>query len=202
MDINKAKKIFKGNFIGPDKLNAICNNLNFNLPSKTPKIDIDITGINPMDYILILGVDILEDNTPINIKKLFSIFGIQSSTKKIGFYNQDWYLDEQFAKVNLSNKWYLVQKNVNETTRGKLPENNHEKYLPSAILCSYTFFIWWLIKGEILWKNDFIWCSDEDRHGDRVYVGKYLDQDDNSRSGFSIHRHLKIKSNYGCIKSL
>ena len=98
MDINEAKNTFKGNFIGPDKLNAINYNLKFNLPTKTPKIDIDITGINPMDYILIFGVSKLKDNTPINIKKLISIFGIQSSTKKIGFYNQDWYLDEQFAK--------------------------------------------------------------------------------------------------------
>ena len=116
--------------------------------------------------------------------------------------NQDWYLEEEFAKVSLENRWYLIQKNIEDDTRGKEPNSKSELNLPSAILCVYTFMIWWLLRGELLWPNDFIWCSDFDKHGDRIYVGKYLDTDKLERSGFSIHRHLSIKNNYGMIKSI
>ena len=83
MDINEAKNIFKENFIGPNELNTINNSLKFKLPNKIPDIDLNITGINPKDYILILGVGILEDNTPINIKKLISIFEFKITKKLV-----------------------------------------------------------------------------------------------------------------------
>ncbi len=202
MDINDAKKIFKENFIGPDELIVKNNPINIKLPRKVPEIKVDISLINPNDYILILGIEKLNNNDILNIENLVSIFGVQPKNKSVSFYNQDWYLGEEFAQLSLSNKWYLIQKKVINQTRGVTPNSNMEDHLPSSILCAFTFFSWWFLRNEILWENDFIWCSDKDRYGDRIYVGKYLDLDDNARSGFSIHRHLSIKSNYGCIKSL
>ena len=145
---------------------------------QNPNINIDLSSINPNDYILILGIKKLNDNSSLNLKKLVSIFGFKSSSNNASFYNQDWYYKEKFTETCLSDKWYLVQKKVIDKTRGINPESLNDKDLPSSILCAYTFFSWWLLRKELLWKNDFIWCSDQDRHGDRIYVGKYLDLDD------------------------
>lgn len=53
--------------------------------------------------------------------------------------------------------------------------------------------------GEKLWYHDFVWCSDVDHNGDRIYVGKYNDIDGVNKDGFSIHRHLALRLCYGCI---
>ena len=45
----------------------------------------------------------------------------------------------------------------------------------------------------------FIWCNDVDANGDRIYVGRYFDPLGISKNGFSVHRQLRIKNNYGCI---
>jgi hypothetical protein len=202
MKLESAKKIFKNNFIGPDELQLISNRINFRLPKKIPDIMFNIDNINPEDYILILGCNQLVDMTTLNTKKLIDIFGFKYEAKNVCFYNQDWYFGEDFLNQSLSNKWYLIQKKIQDETRGEIPKQQTKDSLPSTILCAYTFFSWWLLTKELLWKNDFVWCSDNDRYGDRIYVGKYLDLDDEKRSGFSIHRHLAIKANYGCIKTL
>ena len=107
MDINDAKKIFKENFIGPDELIVKNNPINIKLPRKVPEIKVDISLINPNDYILILGIEKLNNNDILNIENLVSIFGVQPKNKSVSFYNQDWYLGEEFAQLSLSNKWYL-----------------------------------------------------------------------------------------------
>jgi hypothetical protein len=96
----------------------------------------------------------------------------------------------------------LIQKTIAENNRGNAPNEKIENLLPSSTLCAYTFFVWWLLRHEILWPNDFVWCNDKDKYGDRIYVGKFIDKDNINRSGFSIHRHLSIKKNYGSIISL
>lgn len=201
MKIEDAKKIFKKNFIGPDELASINVDLNFHIPKNISEIDFEISDLNPEDYILIYGCSQLKNLQNLNLKKLIDIFGISNNPNHVNFYNQDWYLSEDFINKSLSNRWYLIQKNIQEKTRGKAPEKEIQEFLPSSILCAYTFFCWWIIRKETLWANDFIWCSDKDRFDDRIYVGKYIDEVDTNRSGFSIHRHLSIKSNYGSIRT-
>ena len=70
---------------------------------------------------------------------------------------------------------------------------------PSAIRCVYAFFTAWYGLGEKPWYHDFVWCSDTDHNGDRIYVGKYHDVDGVNKNGFSIHRHLALRPCYGCI---
>tara|TARA_B100000575_G_scaffold46581_1_gene33748 strand:+ start:35083 stop:35688 length:606 start_codon:yes stop_codon:yes gene_type:complete len=196
-----AKKIFKTNFIGTEELNSI-SKINFNIPEKANDINMNFDGIDPDKYLLILGCKTLSDNSVLNVDSFIKKFGYKYDINSICFYNQDWYLKEDFIFNSLTDKWYLIQKNIPDETRGLEPISSYISNLPSAILCVYTFFIWWLLKGETLWANDYIWCSDFDRYGDRIYVGKYLDKDNKERSGFSIHRHLSIKQNYGSIKSI
>jgi len=52
-------------------------------------------------------------------------------------------------------------------------------------------------QGGLLWKSDFIWCSDKDKNGDQIYVGRYRDPLGVNKNGFNIHRHLKIRNYYG-----
>jgi hypothetical protein len=74
----------------------------------------------------------------------------------------------------------------------------HVKF-PSAILCVYAFFAYYCSYGEMLWHNDFVWCLDTDHNGDRIYVGKYHDVDGVNKNGFSIHRHLSLRSCYASV---
>ena len=137
----------------------------------------------------------MRNGSILNIKQLLSTFGKKSKVNRPAFYNQDWYFNEAFCKKGLGDKWYLVQKQVSNESRGIQPSSKHKSDFPSTILCAFLFFSWWLKTGEILWENDFVWCSDMDVYGDQIYVGKYRDLDDPKRSGFSIHRHLSIKNN-------
>ena len=48
-------------------------------------------------------------------------------------------------------------------------------------------------------NNDYVWCSDVDDKGDQIYVGRYTDASGLNADGFEIHRHLRIKQNYGVV---
>ena len=60
-------------------------------------------------------------------------------------------------------------------------------------------FAYFYTNRKILWPYDFIWCSDFDHNGDRIYVGKYHDIDGVNKDGFSIHRHLALRICYASI---
>lgn len=200
MNITLAKSLFKENFIGPDELKAARKFIEFKIPSQIPRIDINLNNVNYTNSILILGVEKINDGSSLNIQKLVSLFGYKSTLDHPNFYNQDWYLNEKFTKKTISLKWYLIEKKVRDISRGVKPKIGDEEFLPSAILCTYVFFLFWFNTNKILWENDFVWCSDKDSFGDRIYIGKYKDKIDSNRSGFSIHRHLELKKNYGSIK--
>jgi hypothetical protein len=135
---------------------------------------------------------------------MLKIFGANPSKKEPCFYNQDWYLNENFAKdKTLELKWYLISKTTDKKTRGKNPEElkkhiSKTENFPSAVLATFVFFAYYLhTGGDILWKEDFIWCKDRDSNGDRIYVGRYKDPKKINKNGFNIHRHLQIKTCYG-----
>lgn len=200
--INEAKKIFGSNFIGPEELLTISEKIGIDLPSEPPLVpfDIDLLKDKANDYLLVLGVSKFIDNSSMNIVSLQKIFGVNPDIAEPCFYNQDWYLQEKFASRELENKWFLIRKDIFNNSRALLPELLSKSYIfPSAILCSYTFFIFWLISGKVLWQDDFIWCDDVDHNGDRVYVGRYYDSAKINKNGFNIHRYLSIHNNYGCV---
>lgn len=200
--IEDAKKIMGRNFIGPEELSQISNNFPVNTLSDYSYIpySIDYLINKKDDYLLIFGISKMNDFKPLNLLTLRELFGTNPDVSEPCFYNQDWYLKEDFMSLCLEDKWYLLKKSVFEESRAELPSNLEQIYcFPSAILCAYTFFVHWFYTNEILWKYDFVWCSDKDHNGDRIYIGKYVDIDGINKNGFSIHRHLALRNSYASI---
>jgi len=198
-NIAEAQKIMGKNFIGPKELKKIGSLLGVDVSDKFPAVPFKKDLLNKIrkDYILILGL-------PVTINKIRESFGYNPKKAEPCFYNQDWYLREEFAsKCKLQNKWYLIRKKVVPQTRGKNPEKIKKGIFPSVVLATFTFFAYYFnSNGEILWENDFIWCKDKDSNGDRIYVGRYKDPKKINKNGFNIHRHLSIRSCYGVAQEI
>lgn len=200
--MNLPKKI---EFIGTDELNLISSIMNLPQITDPPPIPYALKDLKNLigEYILVLGQSKHADGRKLTINSLRQILGIDPEKSEPCFYNQDWYINEMFAKNNtLKFQWYLIEKKIRTKTRGSDPEKikkelNKEDIFPSAILTAFTFFAYYFINREILWKHDYIWCSDFDSNGDRIYTGRYKDPRKINKNGFSIHRFLTINDNYG-----
>ncbi len=197
------------NFIGKEELSKISRVFNISIPKNNVlyvPFSQDYLRKIKKEYILVLGLSEDKNGKPLTINRMREIFGSDPKQSEPCFYNQDWYVKEKFAREKvLDFKWYLIKKMVDKNTRGKNPENikkNLKKgeYFPSAVLCTFTFFAYYLLnREEILWKKDFIWCKDRDLNGDRIYVGRYKDPQKINKNGFNIHRHLSLRNCYGFV---
>jgi hypothetical protein len=205
----KAKHIMKDNFIGPDELLSVAEKLKVSIINKIPEIPFSTQELQKTkdDFILILGSSKMQSGDVLSLNSFREVFGTDPAIAEPCFYNQDWYINEGFAQnISLSDTWYLIRKELFAKSRGITPEMFIQRHptvlkLPSAILCTYTFFsYYYLNEGAILWPSDYIWCNDRDHNGDQVYVGRYVDPAGLNKNGFSIHRHLSIKENYGCLE--
>ena len=203
ISLEKAKNIMGENFIGPDDLKSISKlRLKIGVIPDILYSQLELESKKD-DYLLILGIDYFDNGAPVTIQNLLKIFGKNPDTGEPCFYNQDWYDSEEFIRTRMENKWFLIKKNVYEDSRAVQPTELMKTYLfPSAITCSYTFFVTWFCRGIKLWYHEFVWCSDTDHNGDRIYVGKYHDVDGVNKNGFSIHRHLALRTCYGCIDQI
>jgi hypothetical protein len=151
-------------------------------------------------HILVLVIPEHKSKEKLNFKHFRDFFGIDPAIQEPCFYNQDWYINESFYKESiLKLEWLLVEKRISEDSRGIDPDTLEKGVfrLHSALTFTYIFFIYYLVKNKILWENDYVWCSDYDSNSDQIYVGRYIDPIKINKNGFSIHRHLKIKNNYG-----
>lgn len=204
--VDAIKELFGDNFIGIDELKPLFLKMGLsleNLPVPDIHYSMDELKKCSKDYILILGLSEV-GNTKLSINTFRTLFGVNPDISEPCFYNQDWYLQEDFINRMLDTRWYLLKKEVVEESRAVQPSEllKQDISFPSAVLCIYTFFAYFFANGELLWYHDFIWCSDTDHNGDRIYVGKYHDVDGVNKNGFSIHRHLALRSCYGsvCVK--
>lgn len=207
MDQLEVKKLFGENFIGKSELLPLIERLG-GCKDDIVEIPISYTDRELLQaaedgYILILGLSKI-GNCHIDLHFLRGIFGVDPDNSEPCFYNQDWYLKENFMGASLNNQWYLIKKNVYEDSRAVMPEELSQRGLnfPSAILCGYTFFAYYFACNEYLWWHDFVWCCDTDHNGDRIYVGKYHDIDGVNKNGFSIHRHLALRKCYGSVNMI
>lgn len=201
VSLETAKKIMGNNVIGPNELKKI-NEFGLDIPCEVSEIPYGESTLwdKRDNYYLIYGVSKFNNGNLVNIRNIKRIFGDDPMKNSPCFYFQDWYDNETFIDVPMEEGWFFIRKNVFEDSRAVQPDELKKRYLfPKAITCTYAFFIVWLVLNEKLWYHDFVWCSDRDHNGDRVYVGKYNDVDGVNRDGFSIHRHLKLRPCYACV---
>jgi hypothetical protein len=197
-------------FLGPEELSAIAKDVGISAPAtriaQVPAILFPESELieRSGDYLLILGVDRNAQGKPLTLTVMREFFGTDPDIYHPCFYNQDWYLKEHFAaEVVLAPRWYMIRTSVLPLSRAKDPETIKIPGLsgqpfPPAVLSAYAFFTnFFLSKGQILWENDFLWCADFDHNGDRIYVGRYTDPSGINKSGFNVHRHLRIRECYG-----
>ena len=201
VDCSIAKEVMGENLIGIDEIRKIDEPL-FLISDSIHIIPFEIDQLvkKKDDYFLIPAFDTFADGTIVNIKNMINIFGKNPSMKEPCFYNQDWYDKEEFIEKPIESGWFFIRKDVYEDSRAVQPSDLLNRYsFPSAIKCVYAFFVVWKVKGIKLWYHDFVWCNDTDHNGERVYVGKYHDADGVNKNGFSIHRHLALRTCYGCV---
>lgn len=204
--IDKAKLILGNNFVGLEELRPLFEKMQLSYATvQVPVIQYSYDQLQRYsnDYLLILGIPEL-DNVPLSIQTFRNIFGVNPELSEPCFYNQDWYLNEDFINKTLDLRWYLLKKNVWKESRAIQPNEllKNNVIFPNAILCVYAFWAYYYAQHVMLWYYDFIWCNDTDHNGDRIYVGKYHDIDGVNKDGFSIHRHLALRSCYGAIATL
>ncbi len=210
MMLQRYKEILGENFIGPDELLSIHKRMHIKDPFKCgvriPSVPFraEFIAKHKKEFILILGTPTDWVGKKLTINRMRSTFGAEPKRREPCFYNQDWYTAERFANTSaLRFKWYLLRKTVKKTTRAIQPEIiarglAHTEQFPSAILVTYVFFAYYLVSGgKLLFTHNFVWCSDKDSNGDRIYVGRYLDPKELSKNGFNIHRHLTIQKLHG-----
>ena len=203
---SEARDILGKDLIGLEDLLVVAKEMGFSrnmlTKCKVPAIPFSTSDLRKAKgkYILMLVFNRLADGRLITINGLRKRFGVDPGKKEPCFYNQDWYLREGFAKAGIKKtQWALIRKDLISSSRAQSPQKWADKItLPCAVITAYAFFVYWFYSaGRCLWKQDYIWCSDLDHNGDRVYVGRYKDPSGLNKNGFEVHRHLSIKNNYG-----
>jgi len=207
----KAKEILGTDFIGVDELDAIAININILSPNKhnkeVPAIPYTEQQLQQVSgsHILLLGMPFTTNGNALTLMEMRNFFGMDPAIQEPCFYNQDWYVKEEFVHAPLLKyKWYLLRKKLIDNTRAKTVEESsiNDQQLPSALVCTYAFFVYYYHANHYLWENDFVWCCDSDANNDRIYIGRYFDPKGIAKNGFSIHRHLKLSNMYGSIDML
>jgi hypothetical protein len=196
-----AHALFGASFIGADELSSVAAAFAFGkvVAPQIPFPDETLLSASGT-HVLLFAAPIHADGRPVSINSLRGRFGINPNISEPCFYNQDWYVREDFASVPLDGRWHLLPKRVLESARGKSPEKirsalRADEVFPTAAVCAFAFFAYWLISdGGRLWSHDYLWCRDIDHHGDQVYVGRYEDPGGINQPGFNIHRHLSLRS--------
>ena len=202
-----ALNLFGDRFLGGDELRPLLQALGFpslSLEEKPIPFDEDTLQKAASEGYILVWCPASLAGTAVTLRFLRDRFGIDPALSEPCFYNQDWYLAEAFMDRPLDDAWHLIRKDVLESSRAVQPTDLLQTgfSFPPAVLCAWVFFAWYYVRNQFLWWHDFVWCSDTDHNGDRVYVGKYHDIDGVNKNGFSIHRHLALRSCYGAVSSL
>ena len=102
--------------------------------------------------------------------------------------NQDWFVNERFMDARVPTGDLSAP--VEVVGAGVTPGRTH--FAAGVPLPSLAELVGQYVQHPtaLVWKR-YLWTSDVDRHGQRVYIG------DNGY-GLEIHRHLTITPRWGC----
>jgi len=201
MTEGEARELFGSAFLGSDELSRVGKRLALGQVA-APSIPFRKETLRACSasHLLLYAPPVHADGLPVTIRSLRNLYGVDPEVSQPCFYNQDWYLPEGFAVAPLDARWHLLAKEVMVSARGRGPEEVHaglrgDQVFPTAAVCAFAFFAYWFASGGCrLWNHDFLWCSDFDHQGDRIYVGRYEDPTGVNKPGFNIHRHLSLRS--------
>ena len=139
--VEEAKWIMGNSFIGIDELKSVPEGFKIKADSIEIPFSVEELSLKKGTHVLIYCPQDFADGTAISIQS------IRTNIEKMGcktpvFYNQDWYLKEDFYKVVIERPhWLLLQKTVDDSTRGVLPEKiEAQYYLPIAAELTFAFF--------------------------------------------------------------
>ncbi len=197
----EARALFGSAFLGSDELSRVARVFTLG-HVVAPAISFEEETLHACSasHLLLFAPPVHADGSPVTIKSLRNLFGVDPEVSQPCFYNQDWYLLEEFAGAPLDARWHLLAKEVMVSARGQDPEAirsalRADQVFPTAAVCAFAFLAYWFVSGGCrLWSHDFLWCRDFDHQGDRIYVGRYEDPAGVNKPGFNIHRHLSLRS--------
>ena len=138
-EIKVLESLFGNNFIGPEQVNNLLNEMGLQFLKKedVPEMNytMDLLQSKASDYLLVMGYA-GDDDYPLNIIRFRDTFGVNPEQKEPCLYNQDWYLAEDFVNETLAKRWYLIKKDVIEESRAVMPADlmGQNISFPSAIL--------------------------------------------------------------------
>lgn len=103
------------------------------------------------------------------------------------FYQQTWYDGERFMLATVPTR--EMEPPCSVIGAGQTPGRSH--MLEGAPLASVAELVAQYVRNPkaLVWQR-YLWTSDVDRHGQRVFVG-------NNGYGLEVHRHLKITERWG-----
>jgi hypothetical protein len=110
---------------------------------------------------------------------LMDLHGIRDIYQELFHPNQDWFRDEEFAKRQVETTLTMPT----GVYRGPR-DGVHFHPFASALAALYVRY-----PDDPIWDN-YLWCADTDRHGQRVFMGK-------NNGKMEIHRHLHLTDRWG-----
>ena len=121
--IEEAKRLFGRNFIGAEEIRCMAPELGLQLPEEIPELPYTLSEMESRagNCILILGAGRMHNGSRLTLLALRERFGTDPAAFEPCFYNQDWYLKENFMQTGLENKWYLIDKEVHDGSRAVVP---------------------------------------------------------------------------------
>jgi hypothetical protein len=197
------RALFGERYLDPGAWAPFAGKLRVKVPADVPapRWSDDFLTSRANGHMLVFAPSQHEDGEPITLNSLRACFGIDPVMSEPCFYNQDWYLKEDFAaRQALEPGWHLFPVSVLEKANAKGPQEVQKLLEPGeqfslAVNYTFAFFLFWLrTGGKLLWGNNFIWCRDRDHNGDCVYIGRYEDPAGINKKGFEIHRHLSLRN--------
>ena len=152
VSLDLAESLFGTHFIGARQICNISDNYQFldkdGIEAKELPFQLEYLKTLKDTHILFYFHPYLSDKSVLTINAIKDFFGTNPDNSEPCFYNQDWYLKEVFANTNSINPgWYLLEKEVDNSTRGLSPENLSKQRFPPALLCTYLFFIFYLVRN-------------------------------------------------------
>jgi len=108
-----------------------------------------------------------------------SILDIRGKVKQKGFYDQDWYYNQSFAKERGEVCWRLVRKTIVDNSTNKTCSEQQtllgkDEETPAVRVMTYAIFGHYLATGERLFEHIYARTSSVDSDGDPVYVGYFV----------------------------